>query len=116
MANESNLRPCEYKLTKEDAVKGGRISGEVRRARRKLRDDLEYLLSQAQDGKTNQEMIAEAIIAKALIGDVRAFETIRDTVGEKPTDNVTLSGEVGTLTDADRELLREARQTYAARD
>ena len=116
MANNKNLKPCEYKLTSEDSAKGGRISGEVRRARRKLRDDLEYLLAQARDGKTNQEMIAEAIIAKALIGDVRAFETIRDTAGEKPTDNVSLSGEVGTLTDADRELLREARQTYAAGD
>ena len=36
----------------------------------------------------NQEKISIALIEKALTGDVRAFETIRDTIGEKPTQTI----------------------------
>lgn len=39
-------------------------------------------------GKTNREAINDAIIEKALKGDTKAYEVIRDTVGEKPVDKV----------------------------
>ena len=38
-----------------------------------------------EQGNT-QENIITALIDKAQSGDVRAFEVIRDTIGEKPTD------------------------------
>ena len=41
-------------------------------------------------GKTKREEINEAIIRKAQIGDTKAFEVIRDTVGEKPTDKLDI--------------------------
>ena len=89
MANEQNLRPCEYKLSQEEAKKGGIKSGEARRARKTLKEELLFLLSQ---GNT-QEKISLAQLQKALNGDTKAFEVIRDTIGEKPTDKVEQSGE-----------------------
>ena len=41
--NEQNLRPGEYKLSVEEAKKGGRASAEARRAKRDLRKALEML-------------------------------------------------------------------------
>ena len=38
------------------------------------------------------QAITAAILEKAMAGDVRAYEVIRDTVGEKPKDNLELSG------------------------
>ncbi len=42
------------------------------------------------DGKkgSNAEVIAKAIVTRAKEGDVRAFETIRDTLGQKPVENI----------------------------
>lgn len=67
-------------------------SGEVRRERKKLKEELLLLLSE----NDIQKRLSLALIDKALSGDVRAFETIRDTIGEKPTDKqeiTELSGE-----------------------
>ena len=115
VANEQNLRPCEYRLTPEDSRKGGIASGEARRRQRQLRDDLVALLDTIGDNdKTNQENIAIATIAKALGGDIRAVEFIRDTIGEKPDQNMNITADVG-LSDADRALLAEANRLYAQR-
>ena len=48
-----------------------------------------------------QEKIVEAMGLKAMDGCVGAFEALRDTVGEKPTDNVS----VDVMTDGDKELM-----------
>ena len=84
MANEQNLRPSEYKLSQEEAKKGGIKSGESRRARKTLK---ETLLMMLEEGDT-QNNITLALLDKALKGDTKAYEVIRDTVGEKPTDKV----------------------------
>lgn len=41
-----------------------------------------------ETGKTKREEINDAIIDRALKGDTKAYEVIRDTVGEKPVDKV----------------------------
>ena len=41
-----------------------------------------------------QEKISFSLIQEALGGNVKAFETIRDTIGEKPKENVNITGEV----------------------
>ena len=83
MANEQNLKPCR---TKEEARERGRAGGkasvEARRRRKTLREELTALL---EIGDT-QNRVSTALIVKAMNGDVKAFETIRDTIGEKPTD------------------------------
>ena len=80
VANEQNLIPQAHKLTVEEQSRGGIASGESRRARKTLREELICLL---ETGDT-QEQISLALIQKALAGDVQAFTTIRDTIGEKP--------------------------------
>jgi hypothetical protein len=96
MANEQNLRPGEYKLTVEEAKKGGKASGEARAARRDLRKALEMLLDKNYKTNTGEEIsgteaIALKQIEKAMKGDTRAFEVVRDTIGQKPVDKVMIA-------------------------
>ena len=46
MANEQNLRPSEYKLSQEEAKRGGIRSGEVRREKATMKKTLEMLLNE----------------------------------------------------------------------
>lgn len=93
MANEQNLRPCEHKFTQEEAKKGAQKSAEVRRKKRDLRLACETLLEmdiKGKDGtvKSGAEAIAMAQLQKALKGDAKAFEVLRDTAGQKPVEKV----------------------------
>jgi hypothetical protein len=72
----------KHELTENDARKGGIKSGETRRRRKALKEELIALLEM----NDTQEKISLALIDKALGGDVSAFTTIRDTIGEKPAD------------------------------
>lgn len=62
--------------------KAGKASGEAKRRRKTLSEELLAMLA----NKDVQEKLSVAIIDKAIDGDVRAFEVIRDTIGEKPVD------------------------------
>lgn len=89
MANENNLKPIRKGgLSKEEAKKrgqnGGKKSGESRRKRKALKEQLLLLL---KTGNAQKELCT-ALLEKALSGDVKAFEVIRDTIGEKPVDKV----------------------------
>lgn len=112
MANEQNLRPSEYKLTQEEQKKGGIASGEARRKKRDLRKAFEVLLEKTvtKDKEGNEISGAEALalkqFEKALKGDTRAFEVVRDTSGQKPVEKV----EVGKI---DREQsLKELQELF----
>ncbi len=75
----SNRTPSELrKMTK----KGGKKSGEVRRERKKFK---EAFLAALEAGNTQDNIIA-AVFEKALAGNLKAVELIRDTIGEKPVD------------------------------
>lgn len=104
--NKDNLKSLAERTTKEQreiATMGGIASGEARREKKRLKEALTLLLemTDARTGKDNQETIAAALIGQAKRGNVRAFEVIRDTIGEKPTDvkeikgNISLSEIVG---------------------
>jgi hypothetical protein len=85
MANEQNLKPLNTRTKSEQreiAKKGGLARGKQRREQKTLKEELLLLLS---EGNT-QEKISVAVINKALSGDLKAFEIIRDTIGQKPTD------------------------------
>ena len=95
MANENNLKPVRSKNeARERGKKGGIKSGEVRAKKKTLKDELIALLETKIDNKTMQEKISFSLIQAALDGNVKAFETIRDTIGEKPKENVNITGEV----------------------
>lgn len=99
MANEQNLIPfterSENEVRKMNS-KGGINSGEARRRKRDIRLALEALLEKDISDKhgntmTTTEAIALKQIEKALKGDTKAFEVVRDTVGQKPSEKVDLS-------------------------
>lgn len=77
--------------TSEEARKRGRAggikSGEVRRQRKTFREELIALLSAG----STQKDINLALIARALSGDTKAYEVVRDTIGEKPVDKVMIA-------------------------
>lgn len=87
MANEENLQPVRTKSeARERGRNGGIKSGEVRRARKTLKEELLLLLSEGH----LQENITLALVNEALTGQnkMKAYEVIRDTIGEKPVDKV----------------------------
>lgn len=67
---------------KEIQAMGVKASKERTERLKSLKDELLLLLAI----NDTQKKISTAIIEKALNGDVKAFETIRDTIGQKPTD------------------------------
>ena len=88
MANEQNLKPVSSKKeARERGRKGGLASVEARRKRKTLKEELLLMLS---EGET-QQSVTLALIEKAMSGDTKAFEVIRDTIGEKPIDKVMIS-------------------------
>lgn len=88
--NESNLIPFNERTEKEQreiARKGGIASGEARRRKRDLKEELLLLL----EDEDTQKKISIALIERAMIMDNmgnKAFEVIRDTIGEKPVDKL----------------------------
>lgn len=90
MANEQNLIPNSERTPselREMARNGGLASGEARRKRKTLKEELLLMLS---EGET-QQSVTLALIEKAMSGDTKAFEVIRDTIGEKPVDKVMIA-------------------------
>ena len=96
MANEQNLVPQAHVLTVDEQSKAGIASGEARRRKRDIRLALEALLEKTYKGKAGEELSgAEAIavkqMEKALKGDTRAFEVVRDSAGQKPVEKVMVA-------------------------
>ncbi len=78
--NDENLKPIRSENeAREKGKKGGIKSGKKRRERKQLKEELILLL----EYKDTQKKITTALINKAIKGDIKAFEVIRDTIGEK---------------------------------
>lgn len=97
--NEQNLKSLGERTTEEKreiAQKGGKASGEARRKKRDLRLALEALLEKEfKDEKgasrTGTEVITAKLFEQAAEGNVKAFETIRATVGQDPVQKVQVA-------------------------
>ena len=88
--NEENLVSLADRTTnevREIARKGGIASGKARRERKTLKEELLLLLEQGD----TQEKISLSMIKEALKGNTKAFEIIRDTIGEKPKDEIEVT-------------------------
>ena len=117
--NEGNLKPFTSEQSREQAVangrKGGIASGEEKRRRRDLRLALEALLDREfQDKKTGlkmsgTEVITSKLFEKAAKGDVKAFETIRSTVGQDPVQKVMIA-------EVDQEVIDEVEKAVLEDD
>lgn len=78
---------------RERARRAGKRSAQVRRERKTMRQELEILLNEEihdKNGKAmnTQKALGTSLIKAALNGNVKAFEVIRDTIGEKPVEKV----------------------------
>lgn len=90
--NNKNLKPFSERTESEQRKirsKGGKKSGEVRRAKKTMREILDYLLEKEitnnkGEKATTKEAILVAAIKKAIAGDIKALQFIRDTIGEMP--------------------------------
>ena len=80
---------------RKNGRKGGIASGIARNERKTLKEQLLILL---ENGDTQKE-VSLALISKALTGDTKAFEVIRDTIGEKPKEQVEQKQEVKIVMD-----------------
>lgn len=106
MANEQNLRPCEYKLSQEEAKKGGIASGKARRQKKAMKDIVELVLQMPlQEGKKTsvesikslasaggknisvQEALVLKLTQKALKGDIKALRLLLEMAGQDPSQN-----------------------------
>lgn len=95
--NPDNLKPVQSKEeASERGRKGGIASGKARREKKMLKECFEALLDKqykTRDGKraTGAETLALTVFQKAQRGDLKAFELVRDTAGQKPIDKVMLA-------------------------
>ena len=116
MANDSNLIPNSERTPEERterAIKMGIASGKARREKKAMKDTLATLLSMplkdgmaddidgiqsiaSLNGKniTVQEAIMLAQIKKAVKGDTKAAEFVRDSSGNKLKEGIEISGEI----------------------
>lgn len=91
MATIENLIPFTERSkdeVRELNKKGGIKSGEVRREKKLLKELLEEALLTETDTGNKYIDITRALIEQAATGNVKAFEVIRDTMGQKPTEKV----------------------------
>lgn len=80
-----NLVPVRTKdEARKRGAKGGQASGLARRKKKTMRELLELAMELPSGDKTTAEAITAALLDKALSGDVKAYEVVRDTLGENP--------------------------------
>lgn len=119
MPNEQNLEKgvaTQFKSGEEAAEngrKGGIASGEAKRKKRDIRRALEALLEKdyfvdEYGTLSGAEAIAVRQMERALDGDTKAFEVVRDSVGQKPVDKVMIADvDQSVIDEVERAVLDE---------
>ena len=97
-----NLQPLNTKSKeerKEIAKKGAEATNRIRAERKTLAELMKIALTlpNEETGEINDIAITNAMINKAIKGDVSAYQTIRDTIGEKPTDKQEITGNMNVM-------------------
>lgn len=101
---------------REQGKRGGQASVKSRREKKAMRDALETILAMTiREGKsvdidrirafpglkssniTVKDAVLIAQVQKALKGDTRAAEFVRDSIGERPDQNVNVAAEVAPI-------------------
>lgn len=114
---KENLKPCRTtEEARERGRKGGINSGKRKKEKRKLKEIAEMLLDMKApddiiarfeqlypdlDAKemTNRLAIVQRLILNALAGDNKAFELLRDQIGEKPKEEIINTNQNIDITD-----------------
>ena len=109
MANVENLRPIKT-LSREEAkkrgTKGGKASVKAKRQRKQLKELFKSMLATSipqedlkekiktmgfKDEEENYNtLLGMTTLNEALKGNIKAVEMIRDTIGEKPKEEVAI--------------------------
>lgn len=107
MANEQNLRP-RTTLSKEEAKEMGRKGGKASAKKRQQNKTFKEIISKFLDGQVSDERLKQQMIEfgfadnevsnkscavfalwkEAIKGNTKAFELMRDTIGEKPIEQI----------------------------
>lgn len=107
MANEQNLKPFNSLTEKEQreiTSKGGKASAKKRQQNKTFKEIInKFLNGQVSDERLKQQMIefgfadrdvsnkscaVFALWKEAIKGNTKAFELMRDTIGEKPIEQI----------------------------
>lgn len=85
MANTDNLRPVRTKEeARERGRNGGIASGKARKERKLIKDRILERM-----GESDWDTMIDNLIDRAT-DDTKSFEVLRDTIGEKPKEEVRL--------------------------
>lgn len=101
--SENSLKNLKQDFTPAERSENGRKGALITNAKIAERKSLAELLKigltlpNEESGEINNIAMTNALINKAIKGDVSAYITIRDTIGEKPTDKQQISGNVKVL-------------------
>lgn len=109
------------------ASMGGKASGETRRRKKEIREVCSVLLSmpandalkgyldpniKLPEDATVYDLMVARMTQEALKGNVKAFEAVRDSAGDKPTDKTESS--VAIMTDRDKAVLEQIERRLKA--
>lgn len=89
---QDNLIPLNQRskeVQREIQEKGRQANKQKWKEKKLLKDELAILMETInKDGKTYQELISTALVKEALKGNTKAFEIIRDTMGQTITNTI----------------------------
>lgn len=99
-ANLVGLQTLSPERRKEIASMGGKKSQEINAKKRTLKEYLELALAiEDEEGTDKYTKIVKALINEAEDGNVKAFETIRDSIGQKPKEEIEQKQEIKVVMD-----------------
>ncbi len=104
LIKKGDRTPNERRMS---ARKAGKASGESRRLKKTLTESLKELCTPEAINEINQKIL---LMAKR--GNLKAYELIRDGLGEKPTDKLEVTGNISiaeTLKAARNRALNKAK-------
>ena len=103
--------PTGHKLTVDEQRAGGRASGIARRKKKDFREAcLALLETEMTDNEgnlvTGYDVVVSSLFTQAKAGNVKAFEALRDTAGQKPVEKLVVS-------DVDPSVINEVENMVA---
>ena len=93
--NDDNLITLNKRTKSEQREirsKGGKASGIARKKKKLIKDTIDEFLQAVnpETGNDFQVDLVNSMLQKALEGDVSAFNTLRDTAGQKPKEDIAV--------------------------
>lgn len=110
--SRANLKPQSTRTKKEQreiAKKGGKASGEARRSYATLTQTLKEKCTPEV-----MEQLTDMLIKRAKQGNLKAYELLRDQVGEKPVDKINVTTVDDDAVDKLKKAIKQRRDADEA--